>query len=140
LQQGKAPVQFQQSVAQVEAARVARQQQWLAECRADASHQALLQRVPQRAEGVEAQRKPVLADGEFVWGYVLMTAGYPEGLPCSRLVAHLVSGIDGQRSVNDILQSMLTAVAPQQQQQLAVSVLKTLELLYIDGTIHLTFP
>jgi hypothetical protein len=140
LQQGEAPVQFQQSVAQVESERVARQQQWLAECRADPSHQALFQCVPQRAEGVEAQRKPVLADGEFVWGYVLMTAGYPEGLPCSRLVAQLVSLIDGQRSIHDIFDSMLNAVDLQQHQQVAVSMLKTLELLYIDGTIQLTFP
>jgi hypothetical protein len=100
----------------------------------------LLQRVPQCAEGVKTQRKPVLADGEFVWGYVLVTTGYPEGLPCSRLVAQLVSRIDGQRSVHDILQSMLHAVAPPQQQQLAASMLKTLELLYIDGTIRLTLP
>jgi flavin-dependent dehydrogenase len=140
LQQGEAPVQFQQSVAQVEADRAARQQRWLAEHRADPSHQALFQCVPQRAEGVEAQRKPVLADGEFIWGYVLMTAGYPEGLPCSRLVAQLVSLIDGQRSIQAIFDSMLNAVDPQQQRQLAVSMLKTLELLYIDGTIQLTFP
>ena len=140
LQQGEAPVQFQQSVALVEAERAARQQQWLAEHRADPSHHALFQGVPQCAEGVEAQRKPVLADGEFVWGYVLMTAGYPEGLPCSRLVAQLVSLIDGQRSIHDIFDSMLSAVDPQQQRQLAVSMLKTLELLYIDGTIQLTFP
>jgi hypothetical protein len=133
-------VQFHQSVAQVEADRAARQQQWLAERQADPSHQRLLQRVPQRAEGVAAQRKPVLADGAFVWGYVLMTAGYPEGLPCSRLVAQLVSLIDGQRSVNEILHAMLNAVDPQQHQQVGVSMLKALELLYIDGTVQLTCP
>ena len=140
LEQGVAPEQFQQSVAQVEAGRAARRQQWLAERRADPSHQVLLQRVPHQAAGVEVQRKPVLADGEFAWGYVLVTAGYPEGLPCSRLVAQLVSLMDGQRSVNDILQAMLDAVDAQQRQQLATSMLKTLELLYIDGTIHLTSP
>jgi flavin-dependent dehydrogenase len=140
LEQGEAPAQFQQSVAQVEADRAARREQWVAERQIDPSLQGLLQRVPQRAEGVEALRKPVLADGEFVWGYVLVTAGYPEGLPCSRLVAQLVLLVDGKRTVNDILQSMLDAVASQQQQQLANSVLKTLELLYIDGTIQLTSP
>jgi hypothetical protein len=133
-------VQFQQSVAQVEADRVARRQQWLAERRADPSHQALLQCVPRRADGIVAQRKPVLADGEFAWGYVLVTTGYPEGLPCSRLVAQLVSLIDGQRSVHEMLQAMLDAVEAQQQPHLAASVLKTLELLYIDGTIHLSSP
>lgn len=140
LEQGEAPAQFQQSVAQVEGDRAARQQQWLAERRADPSHQALLLSVPQRADGVEAQRKPVIADGEFVWGYVLVTMGYPEGLPCSRLVAQLVSLIDGQRSVDAMLQSMLDAVDAQQRQQLAASVIKTLELLYIDGTIHFASP
>jgi ABC-type multidrug transport system fused ATPase/permease subunit len=29
-----------------------------------------------------------------VWGYALTTAGYPEGTPCSRLVAQLVSRIE----------------------------------------------
>ena len=138
LEQGEAPTQFQQSVAQVEGERAARRQQWLAERQADPSHEALLQRIPQRAEGVEAQRKPVLADGEFVWGYVLVTAGYPEGLPCSRLVAHLASRIDGQCTVIDLLQGVLDAAAPEQRQQVAASVLKTLELLYIDGAIELT--
>lgn len=140
LEQGEAPVQFQQSVAQVEADRAKRRQQWLSERRADPSHQGLLQSILHRAEGVKAERKPVIADGEFVWGYVLVTAGYPEGLPCSRLVAHLVSRINGERSVNEILQIMLDAVDAQQRQQLAASVLQTLELLYIDGTIHLTSP
>lgn len=138
LEQGEAPAQFQQSVSQIESDRAARRQQWLAERRADPSHEALLQSVPQRAEGVEAQRKPVIGDGEFVWGYVLVMAGYPEGLPCSRLVAQLVSLIDGQRSVNAMLQTMLDGVDPSQGQQLAGSILKTLELLYIDGTIRLT--
>lgn len=140
LEQGEAPAQFQQSVAQVETDRAARRQQWLAERQADPSHQVLLQSVPHRSEGVEAQRKPVIADGEFVWGYVLITLGYPEGLPCSRLVAQLVSLIDGQRSVDAVLQTMLDAVDAQQRQQLAASVLKTLELLYIDGTIRLASP
>jgi len=140
LEQGEAPAQFQQSVAQLEADRTARRQQWLAERRDDPAHQALLQSVPHRADGVEAQRKPVIADGEFVWGYVLLTAGYPEGLPCSRLVAQLVSLMDGQRSVHEMLSSILDAADAQQRQQLAASVLKTLELLYIDGTIYLHSP
>ena len=47
--------------------------------------------------------KPILAAGEFVWGHVLITAGYPEGTPCSDLVAELVRHIDGRTSVAELL-------------------------------------
>ena len=77
----------------------------------------------------------MLADGEFVWGYVLTTVGYPEGLPCSALVATLVAAIDGQRPVSELLAHVLKGVDAQHQQQVASSVLSTIEILYVDGTI-----
>jgi hypothetical protein len=95
----------------------------------------LLQSVPRLAAGVTVQRQPVLADGEFVWGYVLTTTGYPEGLPCSGLVATLVATVDGQRPVSELLAHVLQGVDAQHQQQVASSVLSAIEILYVDGTI-----
>ena len=66
---------------------------------ADITRTTLYRTVPRLATGVEVQRKPVIAAGEFVWSDVLITTGYPEGMPHSRLVAQLVSLVDGHRSV-----------------------------------------
>jgi hypothetical protein len=89
--------------------------------------------VPRLAAGVAVQRKPVLAAGEFVWGNVLVTAGYPEGLPCSPLVARLVSRIDGRTTVAELL-AMLRGEIPHST-QIDASVLTILQILYVDGTV-----
>jgi hypothetical protein len=81
------------------------------------------------------QRKPVLGAGEFVWGYVLRTSGYPEGTPCSTLVARLVTLIDGQTTIAELLARLCAGQETAQATQLARSVLMTLRILYIDGTI-----
>ena len=81
------------------------------------------------------ERKPVAGDGVFDWGYVLVTQGHPEGLPCSNLVARLAVMLDGQTSVNSVLTTLAAEVDPSQQQQLLSSVLSALQILYVDGTI-----
>ena len=82
------------------------------------------------------ERKPVLAEGEFVWGYVLTTAGYPEGTPCSRLVASLVSLIDGHTSVAELLAKLCHGrEALPEGAQIARAALSALQILYVDGTI-----
>ncbi|MEE8301770.1 MAG: tryptophan 7-halogenase [Candidatus Tectomicrobia bacterium] len=135
LHQGEAPRSFVDSVRRLEAEREARQERLAVARQDDPSCAALLQAVPHLATGVTVQRHPVLAAGEFVWGDVLTTAGYPEGLPCSGLVARLVTCIDGQRSVAEVMAILLEGVAAEQRQQVAASVLTTLEILYVDGTI-----
>ena len=70
-----------------------------------------------------------------MWGDVLVTTGYPEGLPCSRLVAWMVSHIDGQGSVAELLARLCGEGEAKQQQQLAAGLLTALEILYVDGTI-----
>ena len=81
------------------------------------------------------QRKPVIAAGEFVWGDVLITAGYPEGMPCSRLVAQAVSLIDGRRSVADLLAELCQSSDATRGAQITTHVLTALQILYVDGTI-----
>jgi flavin-dependent dehydrogenase len=135
LTQGDAPPQFANSIRRVEAERQTRRQHLAAAHQATPSQTQLLQSIPRLAAGVTVKRQPVLAAGEFVWGYVLTTAGYPEGLPCSGLVATLVATIDGQRPVSQLLSQLLQGVEPQHRQQVASRVLSTIEILYVDGTI-----
>jgi flavin-dependent dehydrogenase len=131
LEQGQVPLQFLDSIHQLEADRVARRAQ-LAAVRTSA---ALYQAMPQLAPGVTVQRKPVLAAGEFVWGAVLITAGYPEGLPCSSLVAQVVTMLDGQTSIATVIEQCCATQHPEQAATIATHVVATLQLLYVDGTI-----
>jgi flavin-dependent dehydrogenase len=132
---GDTPVPFMHSVRTVEAARMERRQRFAAWRQADATLTTLLHAVPQLADGVTVQRRPVIAAGEFVWGDVLITTGYPEGLPCSRLVALLVTLIDGQRSLAELLALLVASTEAPPRQHLTTGVLATIEILYIDGTI-----
>ncbi|HEY5864167.1 MAG TPA: tryptophan 7-halogenase, partial [Candidatus Tectomicrobia bacterium] len=137
LEHGQAPTPFVDSVHTVEAERTARQAQFMAVARShpDITRTSLYHAVPRLAPGIEVQRKPVIAAGEFVWGDVLTTAGYPEGMPCSRLVAQLVSLIDGHISVAELLARLCEGKDTTQGAQIATSVLTTLQILYVDGTI-----
>ena len=74
-------------------------------------------------------------DGVFEWGYVLVTDGHPEGLPCSNLVARLATMVDGQTTVRQILTALALEAEPAQQEQLLGSVVTALQILYVDGTI-----
>jgi flavin-dependent dehydrogenase len=137
LEHGEAPQEFVRHVHVVESERTARR----ARLSAALSHAEIRQTtfyrsVPRLAAGVRVERKPVLAAGEFVWGYVLTTAGYPEGTPCSGLVARLVSLIDGQRSVAELLAQLGHGREAQPEgAQIARAALTTLQILYVDGTI-----
>jgi len=130
LDQGHAPDAFVDSLRLVESERVERRQRW------EQGLTHLYEAVPQLAADVHVQRKPVIAAGEFVWGDVLINASYPEGLPCSRLVAILVSRIDGQRSVAELLAQLCEGSEAAQSEKIVASVLATLRILYVDGTVE----
>jgi hypothetical protein len=91
--------------------------------------------VPRLAAGVKVERKPVLGEGEFVWGYALTTAGYPEGVPCSRLVARLVSLIDGRTPIADLLNTLSAGLEVRERASIERSMVAALQVLYVDGTI-----
>ena len=145
LERGQAPAQFADSVRAVEEERASRQariEEYLAPSDGGDSRDGgdggippILRAVPRLRPGVRVERKPVVGDGEFTWGYVLLTESHPEGLPCSSLVARLVSVIDGQTSAADLLNNLAAEVEPAQQQQLAQSIITTLQILYVDGTV-----
>ena len=134
LERGQAPEKFIESVKTVETERLARTQ-WLAALAADPQRNQILNAVPRLAEGVQVQRKPVLAEGEFVPGQVLNTVSQPEGTPCSPLVAAVIGEIDGQKSVAYIVDGMGQHLDQAAHAQLEEAVSRTIEILYVDGTV-----
>ena len=87
------------------------------------------------ADGVLLQRQPVLADGEFVWGYGLVTDGHPEGLPCSALVARLLHGLDGRTTAAEAVTALCSGLDPAAVQQVEQAAMQALQILYVDGAI-----
>ncbi len=126
LSHGLAPAAFGHSVATVESERRRRQAQGLP---SDA--------VIRLANGVVLQRQPVLADGEFVWGYGLVTDGHPEGLPCSGLVARLLHGLDGRTTAAEAVTALCNGLDPAAAQQVERAAMQALQILYVDGAVNL---
>ncbi|MGE3538880.1 MAG: NAD(P)/FAD-dependent oxidoreductase [Candidatus Tectimicrobiota bacterium] len=137
LDRGEAPQEFLASVRGLEADRAARRAHFLqlARSHADITQTRLYHAVPVLAAGCTVQRQPVIAAGEFVWGDVLRTEGYPEGTPCSPLVTRLVALIDGQRPLAEVLARLCAGFEAAQAHQLFVSALTALQILYVDGTV-----
>jgi halogenation protein CepH len=136
LEHGEAPREFVHSVRLVESERAARRARLAAVLNhTDLRQTRLYWAVPRLAAGVQVERKPILAEGEFVWGYVLLTAGYPEGTPCSGLVARLVSLTDGSTAVGELLAKLGAGRDAGERALIERSVLAALQILYVDGTI-----
>ena len=136
LEQGEAPAEFVHSVRSMESERVARRAQLATILnQADMQRTTLYRLVPRLDAGVSVERQPILAEGEFVWGYVLRTAGYPEGIPCSGLVARLASLIDGHTSVGALVAKLGEGREAAERALIERHVLAALQILYVDGTI-----
>ena len=84
---------------------------------------------------MQVQNKPVLAEGEFVRGHVLNTVSQPEGIPCSPLVSAVIGAVDGQKSVSDIVDGLGPHLDQAGHAQLEEAVSRTIEILYVDGTV-----
>jgi flavin-dependent dehydrogenase len=136
LEHGEAPAEFVDRVQLVESERAARRAQLAAVLnQTDLWHTKLYRAVPRLDTAVKVERQPILAEGEFVWGYALRTAGYPEGTPCSGLVARLVSLIDGRTSVGALLAKLGEGREAGERILIERSALAALQILYVDGTI-----
>ena len=131
LERGEAPEPFVRNVRAVESARAQRREQLAAPGASEALQTAL----PRLASGVMVKRKPVLGAGEFVWGHVLITDGYPEGTPCSPLAAQVVSLIDGRTPVAELLERLCAGRNAEQRSKVVASALTVLQVLYVDGTV-----
>ena len=134
LDRGEAPADFVASVRAVEGERAERISR-VTGLRSDPQRNQVLNAVPRLAEGVRVARRPVLGEGEFVWGYNLSAVSQPEGMPCSELVAALVSQIDGRASVSALVDHLGPGLDQPSRAQLETAISRTVEILYIDGTI-----
>jgi hypothetical protein len=134
LDRGHAPERFIESVRKVETERLARTE-WLTALAGDPQRNQLLNAVPRLAEGVTVEQKPVLAEGEFVRGHVMNTVSQPEGTPCSPIVAAVIAAVDGQSSISDIVDSLGQHLDQAGHAQLEEAVSRTIEILYVDGTV-----
>ena len=137
LEHGEAPSGFLDGLHGVELERAERRGRLEdAHTHPDITRTPLYHAVPILGPGVQVQRKPVVAEGEFVWGYVLTTPGEPEGTPCSSLVAKVVALIDGRTSVADLLARLRNEISEEiQGARLYSSAVATLQILYVDGSI-----
>ncbi len=95
----------------------------------------LLTAVPSLVPHARLERKPVVGEGEFVWGQVIVTAERAEGVPVSDLVAAIVSRIDGRRTVGDILDWLGARLPAAALDQLRPAIVSSLRLLHIEGVI-----
>ena len=137
---GQAPPEFVDSVRAEESERASRRQRLAAACTGpDVAQPPLYHAVPRLAEGVEVQWKPVLAEGEFVWGHVLKRAQDEsrgqEETPCSSLVARMVSLIDGRTTVAGLLTRLRENGDEARVAQIEQSIMTALQILYVDGTV-----
>ena len=125
LARGLAPAAFGESVAAVEGQRRRRQGEPI-------SPAARLRLAP----GAMLRRQPVLAAGEFVWGYGLITEGHPEGVPCSGLVAGLLHGLDGSASVSEVVSGLCRGLDGDTAEQAGRAAMQALQILYVDGAVR----
>ena len=132
LERGDPPADVVEGVRAVERARAERTARLAPD---SVTRDALLAAVPSLALGAVLERKPVVAEGEFVWGHVLTTPDRPEGMPCSELVGALVSRIDGRATVADILSGVYDTYSERQRPQVAAAALNALRILYVDGAV-----
>ena len=127
LEQGELPAAFVESLGSVEGDRSRRRREVGV---ADLSARSL-----RLADGVRMERKPVLAGGEFRWGYVLSTPDRPEGTECDELVAVLVSRLDGCTAAGEVIAQLLEGVGPGRRGQVEDAARSALEILYVDGAL-----
>ena len=104
IESGEAAPQFRDRVRAAESSLAQRRAEFDAlKGRADSVDGPLPKMIPLLGEGVQVLRKPVIGEGEFVWGQVLLTPDRPDGTPVSGFVARLVGLIDGRTTVGEIL-------------------------------------
>ena len=131
LERGEAPEPFVHNVRAVESARAERRMQLAT----PGASEALLAAAPRLSAGVAIKRKPILGAGEFVWGHVLVTDGYPEGTPCSPLAAQVVSRLDGCTPVAELLERLCAGQDAAQHSAIVSAALQTLRILHTDGAV-----
>jgi flavin-dependent dehydrogenase len=136
LERGELPRRFVASVRQVEGECAQRRARFQAALTYPGDKQPpLYHAVPRLTPDARLERKPVIADSEFRWGYVLTTPRRPEGIECSNFVALMLSHIDGRASVGELVAKLRGDSGQSQGAQIERNALSALEVLYIEGAI-----
>jgi flavin-dependent dehydrogenase len=93
--------------------------------------------VPRLADGVAVERRPVLEGTRFQWGTVLVAPHRPEAVPVGRMVAALISAVDGRRSLAQVTQHLGQGLGlgPERLRELGPALRSAVETLYVDGVI-----
>ena len=127
LERGELPPSFARGVRHVEAERARRRAQL------DGAGNALASAAPRLAAGVRVERKAVLGRGAFGWGRVIV-ADDRDDVPCSPIVAGLVSLADGERTIAEIAGRL--APGERAASPLEPTLCRAAGILYVDGLIE----
>lgn len=136
LDRGGLPTALTGEIEQVEGARAARRARLAGVADGPAEAHPLWRAALRPASGVRLEQRPVLAEGEFVPGRVLVTAGYPEGTPCSAFVAELVARCDGATPLGLVVAALSGDADAGRAEPIRQSALAAVGILYVDGTLQ----
>lgn len=95
----------------------------------------LLAAVPSLVPGARLERKPVVGEGEFAWGQVIVSPDRTEGAPVSELVAIVVAQLDGHCTVRELLDRLGERIPSETLDQLRPAILQSLRLLHVEGVV-----
>ncbi len=130
LDKGHLPADLTQAIHHIESDRTHRAEHF------DRTH--IQNAVPVLATGARLERGLTFADDQFQWSALLISPDRPEGAPVSQLVAALVTCIDGQRTVAQILSRLTAGIESAGQRELASeAITASLRILYAEGAIEI---
>ncbi len=130
LEHGEPPREIADDILAVESDRARRRERV-----ATASRKRLLSSVPRLKEGAKVERKPVLGEGEFVWGPVLSVPGQLDDTPLSPLVARLLQMLGERTTVSHLLEEICRGLDKGSSSRAAEAAISALQVLYVDGAI-----
>ncbi|MCY3601940.1 MAG: tryptophan 7-halogenase [Chloroflexi bacterium] len=134
LARGEAPRSFTEAVSAVERGREERAAGF--DERFGDGLPRILSAIPSLVPQARLERKPIVGEGEFVWGQVITTPERPEGAPVSDLIALVVGQIDGRRAIGDLFDRLGARLSPEAFDQLRPGIVQALRLLYVEGVIE----
>ena len=132
LDRGEAPAVFHENVRAVESQRAQRRREL---GRLEAVGDGLRDLVPRLVLDLRVERRPVLGEGEFVWGEVILCAERSDTTPCSPLVSAMLGLVDGRRSLAEIEALLAKGLEATPSGQLATYLAGATRVLYVDGLI-----
>ena len=133
LAHGETPRSFTEAVSAVERRRAERAGAF--DQRFGADLPRLLAAVPTLLPQARLERKAVVGEGEFEWGQVVSTPERAEGAPVSDLVALVLARIDGDRTVEGVLEALAAYIPVDRLAEIRPAILQALRLLHVEGVI-----